>query len=70
MYQNRAMIEGLAREHDSEMYGRARRRAAISRRRPAGSTRTRAGWLLIGLGMRLLAGHGRAATHLNVAAGS
>jgi hypothetical protein len=69
MFQNRAMIEGLAREHDSERYRQTRDHAAVSRRSPAGNARTWAGWLLIRLGMRLLAGKGRAATHLNVAAG-
>jgi hypothetical protein len=69
MSANRALIESLARDHDAEMYGRARRRAQRSRRSAPNTTRTRAGWLLIGVGMRLVAGHGRATNHFNMVAG-
>jgi len=69
MSANRALLESLAKDHNTELYGRARRRSLVSRARSTGTTRTRAGWLLIGIGMRLVAGHGRATNHLNAAAG-
>jgi hypothetical protein len=65
MSQNRALIESLARDRDSERY----RRAGRVSYRVSGKTRSRAGWLLIGLGMRLVAGQGRANTRLRVTAG-
>ena len=48
------MIESLAQTRHAERYAGAR--AAAARRESAGqlhSTRTRAGWLLVGLGLRL-----------------
>jgi hypothetical protein len=69
MSPNRALLESLAKDHTAELHGRARRRAQISRAHSTDTTRTRAGWLLIGLGMRLIAGHGRATNQLNAAAG-
>ncbi len=63
------LIESLARERHGERYRAAApapRAAAASprlrRRRPAlEMTRHRAGWLLVGLGLRLLAGRGEVA---------
>ena len=69
MCPNRALLERLAKDHTAELHGRARRRSQMSRANATDTTRTRAGWLLIGLGMRLVAGHGRATNQLNAAAG-
>lgn len=65
------LIESLARDRHAERYGAARRAplAAAARRTAArrtaardriGAARKRAGWLLVDLGLRLLAGRGDA----------
>jgi hypothetical protein len=69
MSYNRALIERLAKDRAGQAHGRDRRRPPISHRNPARSVRSRAGWLLIGLGMRLLTGTARASRQLNAATG-
>lgn len=59
MYSTHNLIENLAQERHAERYGDSRRRGDSGTRirvekGPLAATRNRAGWLLVGLGLRLV----------------
>jgi hypothetical protein len=68
MSPNRAMMESLASDHQAQLHADAAGSTA-ARHRTSASARSRAGWFLIGVGMRMAAGRGADNNQMNAAVG-